>query len=163
MRLPILVFLVALVSASGVQAATSVNGPVALVTTLYKTYAWEAVIEQPDLSSLDLFEQPRNVLAQYFDAHLVALILKDRECVKKAHEVCRLDFMPMWSGQDPGATNLVIQQTRKATIVSVHFRYPGNGELIKLTYQLSQTAEGWRISDIRGASFSLLSVLGSKM
>lgn len=162
MRLPILVFLVTLAGASGVRAAMPINGPVALVTRLYKAYAWEAVIEQPDLSSSDLFEQPRNVLAQYFDKHLVELILQDRECAEKAHEVCRLDFMPMWSGQDPGATDLVIRQTGKAKIVSVQFRYPGNGELITLSYQLSQTAEGWRISDIRGASFSLLSVLGSK-
>lgn len=159
MRLPIFVFLVALASASGTQAATPVNGPVTLITTLYKNYAWEAVIEQPDLSSLDLFDQPRNVLARYFDERLVRLILRDRECAEKTHEVCRLDFMPMWSSQDPGAENLIIQQTDKAEIVSVQFRYPGNGELIKLTYQLSQTAKGWRISDIRGASFSLLSVL----
>lgn len=163
MRLPILVLLVALASAVGAHAATPVNGPAALVTTLYKTYAWEAVIDQPDLSSLDLFEQPRNVLAQYFDEHLVGLILRDRECEEKTHGVCRLDFMPMWSNQDPGATDLIIQQTDKATIVSVRFRYPGSGELIALTYQLSQTAKGWRISDIRGVSFSLLSVLSSKM
>ncbi|MEO8777373.1 MAG: hypothetical protein ABI389_01740 [Rhodanobacter sp.] len=162
MRLLILVFLVALASANGVQAATPINGPVALVTALYRTYAWEAVIAQPDLSSFELFEQPRNVLAQYFDGHLVELILQDRECAKSTHEVCRLDFMPLWSGQDPGATDLAIRQTGKAAIVSVQFRYPGNGELVKLTYQLSQTAAGWRISDIRGASFSLLSVLGSK-
>ena len=163
MRLPILIFLVSLASAGRAQAATPVSGPVTLVTTLYKTYAWEAVIEQPDLSSSDLFEQPCSVLARYFDEHLVTLILQDRECAEKTHEVCRLDFMPMWSGQDPGATNLIIQQTDKAEIVSVQFRYPGNGELIKLTYQLSQSAKGWRISDIRGASFSLLSVLSSKI
>ena len=71
------------------------NLPVATVVRLYKDYAWEAVVEEPNLVREGLLESSPGVLRKYFDGPLVALLLKDRNC---GQPMCNLDFMPMWDG-----------------------------------------------------------------
>jgi len=134
---------------------------VAAVAKLYRDYAWEAVVEEPDFSDLGLFEQPASVLARYFDKHLVDLILRDQRCREKTPTICRLDFQPIWNSQDPGATELKVLPTSDPTTISVEFTYPSDNSHIKLTYHLSRTKSGWKIADIRGAGWSLRSILES--
>ena len=131
------------------------------IVSLYKAYAWEAVIEQPDESSAGLFQQPRSTLEKYFSTHLAALILRDRQCQVRTGEVCRLDFSPIWASQDPQATELEVIPTRNPSVVSVQFHYPGTNKTIKLIYTLSKTANGWRISDIQSQSWSLEKILSA--
>jgi ABC-type transporter MlaC component len=164
-RLMVLVAMT-LVSSVALSAPPPSSGAVKAVAKLYRDYAWEAVIEEPSSSELELFQQSRNVLEQYFDRNLATLILRDRRCSETTHEICRLDFMPMWSSQDPEAIGLKVLPTSDPSVVSVEFIYPGNSIHIKLSYYLSKTADGWRISDIRGSTdgsnWSLLSILESK-
>ncbi len=167
-RLVLLVLLVAgMAMVSGVVSSTPSppSGAVAAVAKLYRDYAWEAVLEEPTFADLELFQQSGQVLGQYFEKHLVQLILRDRQCSNESHGVCRLDFSPMWSGQDPAATELKILPTVDPTIVSVEFTYPGDQSHVKLSYHLAKTPEGWRITDIQGFSdgnWSLRNILESK-
>jgi hypothetical protein len=151
------------VSLAAAPALPSDAGAQAVVAQLYRDFAWEAVVDKPEWPGHSLLEQPRQVLARYFDENLAALILKDRSCVAKTHEICRLDFSPIWASQDPGASELKVSPTKDPGVVAVKFRYPGNGEIIELSYRMSKTRIGWRVHDILyGSGSSLLSVLGSK-
>ena len=93
-------------------------------------------------------EQPRAVLAQYFDDSLTELILRDRACAERTHEICRLDFDPIWDSQDPGATELKVLATGDSSVVAVTFRFPSTGETIALSYRMVRTRNGWRVHDI---------------
>jgi hypothetical protein len=111
-----------------------------------------------------LIEQPRAVLRRYFDDSLTNLILEDRACAERTHEICRLDFSPIWDSQDPAASGLKVSATKDPSVVRVTFRYPGNNELMDLSYRMTKTKDGWRIHDIAYDSHaSLLSLLRAKM
>jgi hypothetical protein len=131
------------------------NLPVATVVRLYRDYAWEAVVEEPNLLREELLSSPPDVLRKYFDGQLVALLLKDRNC---GQAMCNLDFMPMWAGQDAGGTTVSIKATESPTVVTVRLRQP-DYSCVELTYYLKKAVKGWRISDIKGAEWSLVSIL----
>lgn len=134
-----------------------VNSPEGIVFQLYRDYAWEAVIA----AGYDgLMQQPSQILQQYFDENLIALILRDRKCSENG-EICRLDFVPMWASQDPAAVDLTVEKTESKNIIKVQFRYPGTNEKIELKYRVTKTPMGWRISDIAGKDWSLLAILSS--
>ena len=76
------------------QAARA-SAAVAAVATLYHDFAAEAVIDDTAFAGEGLFTQPRAVLAKYLDEPLVALVLKDRQCSRQSHELCRLSFSPL--------------------------------------------------------------------
>ena len=154
-RLIILIFLFifsSLVRASDDASATVIN--------LYKDFSWETVIVDPNMDGL--IDQPLEVLQRYFDDRLSNLIVKDRQCVKHTHEICALDFMPIWDSQDVGASDLSIKSVTDKSVVDVTFVFAESHEKRHLKYQLAQTARGWRISDIRAESWSLLSLLSQK-
>jgi hypothetical protein len=136
---------------------SKVNSPDGIVVKLYRDYAWEAVMA----AGLDgLMQQSPPVLKQYFDDNLVALILRDRKCSDKG-DICRLDFDPIWSSQDPAAVDLTVARTNKNNIIKVQFRYPSTNEKIELRYHVTNTVKGWRINDISGKNWSLLKILSS--
>jgi hypothetical protein len=118
------------------------------VRRLYRDFAWEAVFSDPDVGKwVGLLQQPRSVLCRYFTPKLAELLVDDARCARKTRGICRIDFLPMWASQDPGATDLVVSPAVRG-IVDVGFTYPGNGEQFKLRYSLVRTAPGWRIADI---------------
>jgi hypothetical protein len=133
------------------------DSAVSTVVRLYEEFAWEAVIVEPRLPGL--IDQPRAVLQKYFEKPLTDLILRDRECARTTHEVCALDFMPLWDAQEAGATDLSIHATPDPSVVEVGFRYPGEKGSKKLTYQLVRAEGKWRVRDIRGHDWSLRSLL----
>ena len=108
-------------------------------------------------------EQPRAVLAQYFDDALVNLLLADRACATKSHEICKLDSDPIWASQDPEATELKISAGSDSGMVAVRFRTPSSDGQVNLSYRMARTSRGWRIHDIvYDADHSLRSELGAK-
>ena len=160
----VLAFALLLVNSESAAAPKPASASVAVVVHLYRDFAWEAVVEEPTSSGPGLLDQPRQVLAQYFDNNLVSLILKDRACTARTEGVCNLEFMPIWASQDPGATQLKVLPTIDPSVVSVKFRYPSTNELIELTYRLSKTRSGWRVRDIDYSSGpSLLNILEAKL
>lgn len=156
------VLLVACVSTAYAEP-NSKSGAVQIVAQLYRDFAWEAIIDEPGWDGHNLLDQPRLVLERYFDHNLASLILKDRQCEIQTHEICRLDFSPIWASQDPGASETKIISGATPNIVSVKFRYPSDGTKIELSYRMVKTNAGWRIADIRYSSGStLLSILSAK-
>lgn len=144
------------------SASNPKSSPIATVTRLYRDYAWEAVIDEPAFSDSDVLDQPRKILLEYFDPKLADLILEDRACEVKSGLICHLDFSPIWDSQDPTGTVVDIHRSSNSLLVIVDIQYPGDDKSKTLTYRLSKTDQGWRISDISAADWSLLSLLQSK-
>jgi hypothetical protein len=155
-------FAVLILSLSSLFAAPPPPGADAVVSQLYKDFAWETVADHPEKPGL--IDQPRAVLSRYFDDGLTALILEDRACAERTHEVCRLDFSPIWDSQDPAASGVKVAATKDPSVVRVTFRDPSSGEVTELTYRMTKTQTGWRVHDIVYRSHeSLLTLLRAKM
>jgi hypothetical protein len=125
---------------------------VAVVASLYRNYAWEAVIDEPGDVGIGLFQQTASELARYFDPALTNLITKDRECAVRARGMCRLDFLPIWDSQDPIGATVKITKGASPNEVSVALLHPAGPTREPLTYVLTKTSAGWRIADIRFGS-----------
>ncbi len=162
-RLTALLAVALVAGPQGKPRAPSQPGPDSVIAQLYRDFAWEAVLDVSSASSQALIDQPRPVLRRYFDDRLTALILQDRACAARTHEICRLDFDPLWASQDPdGAHGVKVQSPDSLNVVRVALRYT-NGYEVALGYRMSRTKEGWRIADIDYASGpSLLTILSSK-
>lgn len=142
------VFAVVVVSAGLAVVSGQQGNGMRTVAQLYRDYAWEAVVVEPDAAALVLVEQPRNVLSKYFDDELTALLLKDRECVRRTKGICNLEFSPLWASQYPGATELKVTGAADPSSVTVTFRHPGEKTPTRLQYRMRRTPAGWRIQDI---------------
>jgi hypothetical protein len=139
-------------------AADAAPPAVALVQSLYETYAWEAVVSKP--RSRALFHEPAAVLRRYFDEPLVRLILSNQECERRTREVCRLDMAPLWNSSDPAANDLQVEAGESPAEVRVRFRRPGESAWTELSFVLAVTRSAWRIRDIRyGGNLSLVRML----
>lgn len=127
---------------------TSGANAVALVAELYRAYAWEVVIAEP-LQGSGLFGEPREVMARFLAPELVEGVLADRQRSAESGDIGVLDYAPMWASQDPGASQLRVEAGAQPTEVRVEFIYPGNGQRVGIDYRLVQTAQGWRVLDVR--------------
>ena len=94
------------------------------------------------------------LLGRYFDAALLKLYLKDKREAKG--EVGRLDGDPLYNAQDIAIKDFSVSAPETAGSPSraggqtrVTVRFKNLGKPTRVTYVLSQTADGWRISDIR--------------
>jgi hypothetical protein len=119
---------------------------VKVVRSLYSEFAEEAVLEEP-LPGKNFLEQPRPVLDRFLTPELSALLVKDRDCAARTHDICGVDFSPIWASQDPsGATVAVIPQADFGNVlVTVNYHNSGARKLI---FRLTKGAAGWRIADI---------------
>lgn len=140
-----------LLSALPCRADSSSGSPaVDLVVEMYRSYAWEAVIHEPQLGG-GLFFEPRETLERFLVPELAERVLADRAHSEATGEIGALDFAPLWDSQDPAASQLAIRPGAAADTVTVEFVHPGHSERTTLTYRLVQTPEGWRIADIEYA------------
>jgi hypothetical protein len=122
------------------------NSPAATVNRLYRDFAWEAVMASS--SAPGLAQQPKSVLLRYFTPELATALVADDACATARHEICALDFVPLWDSQDPAAEELQISPSTTPGHVAVRYTYPSTGEVISLDYALVRTKAGWRVSDI---------------
>jgi hypothetical protein len=162
MRFPFTAALVTVSAATAcfAQVRGAATGPeVELLASLYRSYAWEVVIDEPLPGTATLLEQPASELGRFFTPQLVALLRKDRECAARTREICRLDFSPIWAAQDPRATELRVYRTQEPNKVRVQFKTAPQGNVSVLIYKLAQTAAGLRIDDIEYESGTSLSRL----
>jgi len=142
--------------------AQAPSAALAAVTKLYQDFAAEAVIDTAELSMPDLFGRPKAAMARYLDDELVALVLADRECSRRTHEVCNLDFAPIWDSQDMVGATVKIAAGKDSSHVQVEVRYAPNG-VRRLTYVMVHTPAGWRVHDIEYDSHeSLVAMLRAK-
>jgi len=90
----------------------------------------------------------KKLLGAYFEKRLLSLFLKDQ--AESQGEVGKLDFDPLYAAQDfdikDFSVALVAQQKNSAD-VAASFKNMGTSE--KIVFLLSNTAQGWRITDIK--------------
>ena len=154
----------------GAIAGLGAQGPkpsaqVRVVAQLYADFACEAVLSEPGCDTRhQLVDQPARVLSRYFDEPLIRLWLADRACAKRTHEICKLDFAPMWDSQDPTGTFVRILTTPGVTAVNVELlSYRPSSVSRVIGYTLVETPAGWRIHNMsKGTEWSLVALLSGK-
>ncbi len=131
---------------AGAICSASEPPQVELVRTLYKTFAWQAIMDGK--GNDDLVAQPRAVLEGYFDSALVELIRREDAC--RHGELCALEFDPLFASQDPFLHDLAIERSAKPDEVIVSFKQlDGTKERkVSIRFHLSKTPSGWRITDV---------------
>jgi hypothetical protein len=125
--------------------AAAANGPEQTVRRLYHDYAWEAVMTAQ--AGTSLADQPQQVLRRYFTPRLASAIRSDSQCAAQNHDICALDFSPIWDSQDPGAYDLTVSSLADSRVL-VQFKTPQGDKASRLEYRLVRLQSGWRISDI---------------
>jgi hypothetical protein len=125
--------------------------PENLIIGLYKEYKPENINKLTEKQRLHLglrFDKPEAV-SRYFDETLTKLIRQEENCKKRTREICNLDFDPVLNAQDfDEATpfNLKMKRVAEAPVrYKVTFTNGGRQSLI---YELRQTKNGWKISNI---------------
>lgn len=121
----------------------------ALVTDLYRQFAWEAVLAPANDHELSFVEQPRNALQRYLSPVLARRLDADRACMRATGEICQINFAPLWYSQDPVAYDLRVQATDDPDLIRVQFERPGSNAPVVLHFELVRTGLGLRIDDIR--------------
>jgi hypothetical protein len=130
-----------------------------LVEKLYKDFVWET--RNPAAGRPGFIEQKRAVLEQYLTESLALLLLKDRACTARTHEICQLDFSPLWNSQDPEGAIFKVAAPGAGNAVLVTLTYPTDRPQV-VTYELKQVAAGWRIDNIRTKEWSLRKILATQ-
>ena len=130
-----------LTSAACFGADAKKSSPEDFIRSLYRFH-------QPGRDTADWFAD-KQTLSNYFDKELTALFIKDDECVKREQGVCNLDLDPIYDAQDfeKETTNLQIPAVEgQPDLFNVTFTNLGTRTLV---YRLTNTPNGWRISDIK--------------
>ena len=154
-RVPLLAVSLLLAARFSAFAAESSSGtPEALIRSLYARH-------QPGKHK-ELSTCKRSDLSKYCDSKLTDLLLKDCACSKMTHEVCNLDFDPFYGAQDFGEENPNPRVQRRGQSDRYDVTITNLGE-VKLTYTMTKTKDGWRISDIETAEWDLLKILSGKV
>jgi hypothetical protein len=122
------------------------SSQVDLITQLYQEFAWETVIDSPDIRSRGFLDQSKQSLLRYLTPSLTSLILRDRAFAIKTHTAGRLDFQPIWNSQDVIGTTLRISPSSYKNLITVSLNRCGRES--EITYLLVSTKNGWRIADI---------------
>jgi Protein of unknown function (DUF3828) len=127
----------------GVWAETSpseATSPTKIVSDLYRAHNGKT----------DPLQYPasKKLLGAYFEKGLLSLFLKDQS--ESQGEVGKLDFDPLYDAQDfeikDFSVALVAQQKDSAE-VAASFKNIGTSE--QIVFLLSNTKQGWRITDIK--------------
>ncbi len=123
------------------------GGPEDLVRELYRQYP-------PDGHAV-LKNEPKEVLDKYLDARFASALLMNQACEEDTSEVCAIDYDIMYDAQDAEISALrICAMNAKSNTVQVQF--VNFKELKSVTYELNNTAAGWRITDIGGGMVASL-------
>ena len=122
------------------QKARPANSPASVVRELYRVH---------NNGKGGVFEaKGKKYIYKFFDQKLADLIWKDITQTPEG-EVGNLDFDPLYNAQDTGITNFLIEkpvvQGDRATVV-VSFR--NFGQRTKVTFEMLNGKEGWKIENI---------------
>ena len=134
---------VSLFSLCGVWAETSLAAPTPpekVVTGLYGAHKGKA--------DPLVYPASKKLLGAYFEKGLLSLFLKDQS--ESKGEVGKLDFDPLYHAQDFDIKDFsvaLVSQQKDSAEVAASFKNIGTSE--KIVFLLSNTAQGWRITDIK--------------
>jgi Protein of unknown function (DUF3828) len=127
----------------GVRAETSsaaATSPTKVVTELYTAHK-----KKPDPL---VYPASKRLLGAYFAKDLLSLYLKDQ--LESKGEVGKLDFDPLYDAQDFDIKDFsiaLVSQQKDSAEAAASFKNIGKSE--KIVFLLSNTAQGWRITDIK--------------
>ena len=127
------------------QAGQLVPSQVKVVANLYRAFAYESVVEEPN-TGVGFLDSAAVEQLKFLTPRLMALIRKDRKCTITTHEICKLDWLPLWGNQDPFGASVKVKATSDTNKVNAEVRY--QEEVKTLTYTLRHLEVGWRIDDI---------------
>jgi hypothetical protein len=122
---------------TSLAAATA---PEKIVTELYSAHKGKA--------DPLVYPASKKLLAAYFAKGLLSLYLKDQS--ESKGEVGKLDFDPLYDAQDFDIKDFsvaLVSQQKDSAEVAASFKNIGTSE--KIVFLLSNTAQGWRITDIK--------------
>lgn len=125
------------------------TGAVDQVVALYRSIAWQAVLQQPADAGPGLLAQPATALGRWFDPVLAGLLVADHQCSRRSGQICALDVDPLWDSQDPLGATVAITPGARSGEVRVQLAYGSGAPRAPLVFQLTATPSGWRIADIR--------------
>ena len=134
---------VAVFNFCGVWVETSLAAPAApekVVTELYSAHKGKA--------DPLVYPASKKLLGAYFEKSLLSLFLKDQS--ESKGEVGKLDFDPLYDAQDFDIKDFsvaLVSQQKDSAEVAASFKNIGTSE--KIVFLLSNTAQGWRITDIK--------------
>ena len=139
----LIVTTVFLLSLGGVWAETTLptaTSPTKVVTDLYRAHN----------AKTDPLQYPasKKLLGAFFEKGLLSLFLKDQSHSKG--EVGKLDFDPLYDAQDSDIKDFsvaLVAEQKDSAEVAASFKNLGTNE--KIVFLLSNTAPGWRITDIK--------------
>ena len=122
---------------AGLPATTS---PRKVVTDLYSAHAGKA----------DPLQYPasKKLLGAYFEQGLLSLFLKDQ--TESKGEVGKIDSDPLYDAQDFDIKDFsvaLVAEQKDSAEVAASFKNIGTSE--KIVFLLTNTAQGWRITDIK--------------
>ncbi|PZP27934.1 MAG: hypothetical protein DI603_20810 [Roseateles depolymerans] len=117
----------------------------AVVRALYRHFAYEAVLDSPSTDGFSL--APVQVLRRFLSPALIELLVRDRSCAAQRHEICRLDFMPLWAAQDASGMTVSLRWDNSSKRVTATLRSPG-GSPVLINYRMAQHQGYWRVADI---------------
>jgi hypothetical protein len=131
---------VVLFSLCGAGMGSPAISPAKLVTDLYRAHRGKTDPLQDPVS--------KKLLGGYFEKSLLALFLKDQS--ESQGEVGKLDFDPLDAAQDLEIKEFsvaLLTQQKDSAEVAASFKNMGRSE--KVVFLLTNTAQGWRITDIK--------------
>lgn len=121
-------------------AAPAATSPTKVVIDLYRAHK-----EKPDPLE---YPASKKLLGAYFERHLLSLYLKDQTDSKG--EVGKLDFDPLYDAQDFEIKDFsIVLAAQKDHGAEVMASFKNMGSSQKVRFLLLNTAEGWRISDVK--------------
>jgi Protein of unknown function (DUF3828) len=139
----LIVVTVFLFNLGGLWAETSLakaTSPEKVVTELYAAHKGKA----------DPLQYPasKKLLGAYFEKGLLALFLKDQS--ESQGEVGKLDFDPLYDAQDFDIKNFsVALVAEQKDLAEVAASFKNMGTSARIVFLLSNSVQGWRITDIR--------------
>ncbi len=134
----------ALLLATPFAASAQAKTPQTFLESLYQPYRQKGFKGQP-------YWEPR----RFFAADLAAAIEADMKAAKQRKEPPTLDGDPFVDAQEWEITDLTIATSASEGKAQGAISFKNLGEPKALAVLLVQTPQGWRISDIVGASGSL--------
>jgi len=141
-----IVFGVILLSLCELRAETNppaAPSPAKVVTDLYNAHRGKADPLR--------YPESKKLLVAYFEKGLLSLYLKDQ--AQSQGEIGKLDFDPLYDAQDFDIKDFAVaagKQQKDSADVTASFKNMGTNT--KIVFMLSNTAQGWRITDIKYSS-----------
>jgi hypothetical protein len=163
-RLCLIVSAALAIGSSDAVLAAKEDNEAAVVASLYKDFAWQAIASQ-QLFGEDVSHQSKSTLQKYFAPSLADLLVKDAACQTKSQGICNLDFDLLFDSQDPRVTDLDVSTTAPGK-VSVVYKDPVDDKTTRIDFDVARVAGLWKITDVvynRPERVSLKRVLSRKV